>query len=72
MHPFSVVFFHILTFCAGGMCFVNLANLVTVQQDYDYAWWKVAAFLILGVVFSLMTHAERRYKPFTQDRHRLG
>jgi hypothetical protein len=63
MNPFTAIFFNIMTFCAGGMCFINLAHLVNdAGVGYDYAWWKVAAFLVLGMAFSLMSHSEHHTK----------
>lgn len=64
MNPFTVIFFHIMTFTAGGMCFLNLAHLTpNAGEGYAYSWGKVAVFVAMGIAFAVGTHLERSCKP---------
>jgi hypothetical protein len=59
MKPFQVIFFHFITFIAGGMCFINMSELVATNPDYEPSWYKVAATIIIGIAGAMATHAER-------------
>ena len=58
MNPFSVIFFHLFVFLAGGMCFINLSGLVAHAEPYNYSWAGVGVAIIMGIIGAVMTHTE--------------
>jgi hypothetical protein len=63
MHKFSTIFFHFITFIAGGMCFINMSQLLATNPNFEASWWKVTATIIIGTVAAVYTHTESRRSP---------
>jgi zinc transporter ZupT len=62
MNILKLIFAHLMTFMAGGMCFVNLAALIPEAGfEYEASWLKVAMFGAIGIFASIAAYAHTTY-----------
>ena len=74
MNNFRAILFFIMSFCAGGMTFANLTILIPgAGIGYEASWFKVAAFIVLSIVFTAIGNALYEPKRLThEDLRRAG
>lgn len=56
-----IILLNIMSFCAGGMAFINLTDLIPgTGIGYEAAWWKVAIFILITIQIGIISHLQAR------------
>jgi hypothetical protein len=71
MKIFRTIFFALMVFFAGGMCFLNLAVLTPGSGvGYEHSWTNVWIYIGMGIAFTLIPYWQNRDTRMTYEEYR--